>query len=163
MSSASFPKRMAPTTRKFAELSVGMSHLLNLRFTPEDMQRFAEMSGDYNPLHLDESFAVSQGFGGCVVYGGLIFARLSSVIGMHLPGRFAIWMGGRLDFRKPLLVEQESQLLVRISSMSQATQTIILDVELRSDVLKLAKGFAQVMVHEGAGGLSHISARQKDG
>jgi 3-hydroxybutyryl-CoA dehydratase len=150
MSSADVSDRPVPEERRLSKLSVGMSHSSRLCFTHDDLKQFAKLSGDYNPLHLDEHFAAAQGFENCVVYGGLIFAQLSCVIGMHLPGRFAIWMGGRLDFRKPLLVGQHAEMTVSIGSVSEATRTIMLDVELKTDNLKLAKGFAQVMVHEGA-------------
>ena len=51
-----------------------------------EQSSFAVLSGDFNPLHLDSDFAQARGLAGSVVYGGLIVAKVSQVIGMRLPG-----------------------------------------------------------------------------
>jgi acyl dehydratase len=89
-----------------------------------DQHAFAALSGDRNPLHLDASFALARGLSGSVVYGGLIVAKISQVIGMTLPGPAGIWAALKIDFREPLYVGEKARLAASVSHRSEATRTL---------------------------------------
>jgi 3-hydroxybutyryl-CoA dehydratase len=110
------------------------------------MKSFAGLSGDYNPLHTDAVFARSKGFEGPVVYGALIVAQVSRLIGMHLPGRGATWMGLKMDFKSPLMVGEEALLEGRISSISDAVRMLKLRLQVSANGKEIAKGSAEVVV-----------------
>lgn len=61
-----------------------------LQVTPEDVQKFSELSGDRAPLHTDHEFATMHGFAGTVVHGALLGAYVSQLVGMFLPGPFSV-------------------------------------------------------------------------
>lgn len=128
------------------QLSEGLRERFEFSVTAEQMQRFAELSGDYNPIHTDDAFAQSKGFAGRVVYGALLVAKLSQLIGMRLPGRDGVWASLSLDFRSPLYVDQVAEVEGVIASVSEATGLVDLRLAVRSGSKLLAKGKAEVAV-----------------
>lgn len=70
-------------------------------FSIKDMQRFAILSGDYNPIHIDSSFAKAKGFDAPLVYGLLLSSQMSRLIGQQLPDKNAILTSIQMDFLKP--------------------------------------------------------------
>ena len=125
--------------------SAGTAHV-DFTVTAQDMARFAELSGDYNPLHTDEAFARGKGFKGVVVYGGLLTAKVSQLIGMQLPGRDSVWAGLDLAFRKPLYVGQAARVEASVTEVSESTGMVMLAVTVRADGKTLAKGTAEVVL-----------------
>jgi acyl dehydratase len=112
----------------------------------EDMVAFGKLSGDYNPLHTDDGFAHQAGFSGCVVYGALLVAKLSNLIGMELPGRNALWTGVTMKFRKPLFIGQQAQLKATIQNLSKATRSMTLGIEIHCESTLIAQGSAEVLL-----------------
>ncbi len=128
------------------DLAEGMAATVDFVVTSAEMHAFAALSGDYNALHHDTSFARGRGFDGVVVYGGLIVAKISQLIGMKLPGCDAVWMGLSLRFRKPLYVGQLAQLEGTITRLSDATRVVGLRIEVRSGGQLLAEGDVEACV-----------------
>ncbi len=73
-------------------------------FTPADVDAFAALSGDYNPLHVDSTFAVRTRFRRPVVHGILLASFVSTLIGMRLPGAGALWTQQTFRWRSPEFV-----------------------------------------------------------
>ena len=67
-----------------------------------DIVRFAEVSGDRNPVHLDEDYAARSLFGQRVAHGFLTGSMISAMIGMELPGPGSIYLGQTLKFLAPV-------------------------------------------------------------
>jgi len=108
------------------------------------MEAFAALSGDYNPLHCDETFARRRGFGGCVVFGGLLIAKVSRLIGMELPGRDGLWSSLQMEFAASLLVGEPAQLKALVSHISEATRSVTLQLTVMSGSKAIARGKALV-------------------
>ena len=73
-------------------------------FTDEDVRRFVEITGDTNPLHVDDAFASRTKFGRRVLHGMLTASILSTMVGMLLPGTGAIYRSQTIRFLKPVYV-----------------------------------------------------------
>jgi 3-hydroxybutyryl-CoA dehydratase len=73
-------------------------------FSEDDVRRFIEITGDTNPLHVDESFAARTQFGRRVLHGMLTASILSTMVGMLLPGSGAIYRSQSIQFLKPVHV-----------------------------------------------------------
>jgi 3-hydroxybutyryl-CoA dehydratase len=127
-----------------ADLAEGARAAVDFTITTEDMQKFAALSGDYNPLHQDQDFARQKGFKGTVVYGALLIAKISCLIGMQLPGRDSVWVSTAMQFDQPLFVGEPAQAEGVVVAVSQSTGMIDLQVTLRSNNKVLAKGKAEV-------------------
>lgn len=128
------------------ELVPGMQTVVDFSITAQQMQQFAELSGDFNPLHVDDAFARGKGFEGAVVYGALMVAKVSQLIGMRLPGRDSVWASVTLDFRKPLYVGQAAQVEGVVAEVSESTGMVTLKLTVRAAGKLLAKGSAEVVV-----------------
>ena len=129
-----------------AELAEGLQTTVDFSVTPQQMLQFAEISGDFNPLHTDDAFARAKGFDGVVVYGALMIAKVSQLIGMRLPGRNSVWASVSLDFRKPLYVGQAAQVEGIVTAVSASTGMVELKLAVRADGKVLAKGTAEVVL-----------------
>jgi acyl dehydratase len=70
--------------------------------TDDDIQKFADASGDHNPLHLDDEFANSTRFGRRIAHGMLSASLISAVIANQLPGPGSIYLGQKLKFVAPV-------------------------------------------------------------
>lgn len=129
------------------ELTEGMTASVPFLILQEEMDRFAELSGDFNPLHVNDEFARGKGFKGTVVYGALIVAKVSQLVGMRLPGRDAVWASVSLDFIRPLYVNESAQVEGVVTEVWESTGMIKLKLIVRSAAGKvLSKGTAEVLL-----------------
>jgi 3-hydroxybutyryl-CoA dehydratase len=85
-----------------AEWQVGDSAQFTKTIGDEDIQRYAEITGDTNPVHLDETYARTTRFGRRVVHGMLTAGFISTVLGTKLPGPGTIYLGQSLRFLAPV-------------------------------------------------------------
>ena len=89
---------------KFAELKIGMTDYVTKTITAEDIDKFAEISLDKNPVHLDEEYASKTIFKKRIAHGILVSGLISAVLGTKLPGEGAIYMGQELKFMAPVFI-----------------------------------------------------------
>jgi len=82
--------------------NVGDSANFAKAITAEDVEAYAGLTGDTNPIHLDDAYAVTTRFGRRIAHGMLTAGLISTVIGTKLPGRGAIYAGQTLRFLKPV-------------------------------------------------------------
>lgn len=88
----------------FEELEVGMSAVYSRTITDTDLRNFSGVTGDTNPMHLNEEYAGATVFKGCVVHGMLSAGLLSTVIGTRLPGPGCVYVSQSLSFKAPVYV-----------------------------------------------------------
>jgi 3-hydroxybutyryl-CoA dehydratase len=87
---------------RFEELSVGQTAVISETITDSHITRFAELSGDKNPLHLDDAWAAKTRFGGRIAHGALTAGLVSRVLGMELPGTGAVYLSQNCRFLGPV-------------------------------------------------------------
>jgi len=100
-------------------LKVGDKARLSKSFTEEEVFRFAEISADKNPLHLDKDFGRASIFGQRIVHGMLVASLFSGLIGMELPGAGSIYLGQSLTFKAPVAIGEEVTASVEIIKIRQ--------------------------------------------
>ncbi|RYZ02335.1 MAG: (R)-hydratase [Myxococcales bacterium] len=135
-----------PEEHALADLAEGLKRSVTFVVTDEQMRAFAELSGDFNPLHVDAAFARKKGYDGCVVYGALLIAKVSQLIGMRLPGRDSVWASVSFDFKRPLYVGREAEVEGTLVNVHHATGMVELGLVIRSEGRVLAKGKAEVVL-----------------
>lgn len=86
------------------KLQVGQSATRSLMLTAEHVRKFAELTGDYNPLHFDEQFAAKTKFGRLVVQGGLTTGLLHALVATDLPGPGTVFLSQDWRFTAPVYV-----------------------------------------------------------
>lgn len=122
------------------------TELAEFRISDADMAAFRSLSGDTNPLHDDPAFARRRGFAGPVVYGGLIVAQVSRLLGTRLPGPGCVWRSLTLRFRAPLYVGETARLAATIIHANEDLGVV--DLKLRIDAAKrcIADGDAAALL-----------------
>ncbi len=110
-------ERPAARGHYFEDLEIGQSASVIRVASAADIQAFADISGDYNPVHFDDDFAAGTIFKACVAHGILSASYVSSVFGMHLPGPGCIYISQTLNFKAPVYVGAEVVTRVEIQEL----------------------------------------------
>jgi len=103
----------------FEDLSVGQSAEMTHVVTAAVIDAFAAVSGDTNPVHLDEAYASQTQFQGRIAHGMLSAAYISAVLGTRLPGPGAIYLNQSLRFRRPVRIGDEVTARVTVEALDE--------------------------------------------
>ncbi len=88
----------------FEELQVGLAAERTRLVSDELVIRYAELTDDFNPVHVDEAAAAKSRFGGRIAHGMLSGGLISAVLGMDLPGPGALWLSQQMKFTRPVMI-----------------------------------------------------------
>ena len=91
-------------SHRFEDLELGMSASVSRTVSEADILMFAGVSGDTNPVHLDQEFAASTMFGGRIAHGMLSAGLISAAFGTRLPGPGSIYLSQTLKFKAPVKI-----------------------------------------------------------
>lgn len=122
----------------------------DFRVSADDMSLFRRVSGDTNPVHDDAAFARRLGFEGPIVYGGLLVAQVSRLLGNHLPGPGCIWHSLSMNFRSALQVGESARLSARVTHDNRELGTLRLAITIEAGGRRIAEGTVQALRHAGA-------------
>jgi 3-hydroxybutyryl-CoA dehydratase len=128
------------------DLALGLSAEYRKTITETDVVLFAGISGDNNPMHIDEEYAAKTRFEGRIAHGMLSASLISTVIGTRLPGAGAIYMGQNLKFLKPVKIGDTVTALVTVLELFQEKQRVRLMTECWVRGEKVIDGDALVWV-----------------
>lgn len=113
----------------FADINVGFTRTLTHTITQKDVDDFAALTGDFNPVHVDPEFAKTTSFGKNVVHGMLTSSFISTMIGMLIPGPGALWTSQTLEFLNPSFVGDVITVHAKVIRKSEATRSLVLSIE----------------------------------
>lgn len=119
-----------PEERLFSSLVLSEEAELVHVITPSEIERFAVLSGDMNPLHTDPEYAAATSFERPVVHGFFLGALVSQFVGMILPGKYSLLLKEELVFKLPVYSGDEVRIKGVIIQKSQATHLIVLECTL---------------------------------
>ncbi|WP_031530767.1 MaoC family dehydratase [Dyadobacter crusticola] len=88
------------------------------KITQEEVQRFAELTGDNNPIHLDAEYAATTPFKRPIIHGMLGATVFTKVLGTQFPGFGSIYVKQTLEFLRPMFVETDYKAVFRIQSIN---------------------------------------------
>jgi 3-hydroxybutyryl-CoA dehydratase len=130
----------------FEELEVGERAQSTYVVTARMIEAFAEVSGDDNPLHLDEIYAQGTAFGQRIAHGMLLGGFISAVIGAKLPGYGSIYISQSLRFKRPVKIGDEVVVEVAITGLDDAKARASLSTVCRVAGKAVVEGEALVLV-----------------
>lgn len=110
------------------DLHVGLEVVCSWRAEVSSIDDFARLSGDRNPLHMDDAYARDQGYNGRVIHGFLLGARISGLIGMALPGRRCLLLEENLAFPAPVYIGDEVDFQVVVEEVHHELAVVILKI-----------------------------------
>ena len=131
----------------FDEIEIGLNHNFEIIITKKLIEDFAKISGDFNPLHMDEQYAKKTKFGKRVCHGMLLASFFSKLVGMYLPGKNALYFSQNLNFIGPCFIGDIVIVKGKVMNKSEATKMIKIETTIKNNTGKLlVEGIAQVLV-----------------
>ncbi len=133
---------------RLSQLHVGYSDSVTRTITASDVETFAGLSGDQNPLHMDDEFAARTEFSQRVVHGFLHASLLSTLVGMKIPGREALYLSQTIEFTAPVFIGDTVTAKGTITKIDKVTRTITMDTVIttqKGDVVLRGVATAKVL------------------
>lgn len=132
---------------KFDSLKIGDTASYTKTLTDSDVVTFAYLSGDHNPVHIDDEAAKESIFKQRIVHGALVASLFSTVIGMDLPGKGTIYLQQSSSFRKPVFLGDTITATVTITQKDETKQRVELSTVATNQRGEIViNGFALVKV-----------------
>jgi 3-hydroxybutyryl-CoA dehydratase len=130
----------------FEDLEIGLESSFAKTISEADIIAFAEVSGDRNPVHLDEEYAAQTKFKTRIAHGMLTAGLLSAVCGMQLPGPGAIYVSQTLNFRGPVKIGDRVVAAVKVAELVPEKRRVRLDCTCTVEGNLVLEGEAILMV-----------------
>lgn len=127
------------------DLEIGMQRHIIKEVTDRDIELFAEVSTDRNPVHLDDAYAQDTIFEGRIAHGMLTAGLISAVIGEQLPGHGTIYMGQNLKFLAPVRPGDVVRAEVTVMDIDYSKRRVTLKTECLVEGKPVLKGEATVL------------------
>ena len=128
------------------DLAVGQEAERTVTVRAADIEAFAAVSGDTNPVHLDEAYALTTPFKGRIAHGMLLGAYISAVLGTELPGPGAIYSAQTLTFKRAVRIGDEVVIRVRVEAVDEKAGTAVLSTNCWVGRKSMLTGEATVLV-----------------
>jgi len=133
----------------FDEIPIGHAKNFSVKIDEEMLDSFANISGDFNPLHMDEQYAKTTQFKGRVCHGMLLASFLSRLIGMYIPGKFSLYFSQSLNFRAPCFIGDEVTITGTVTEKHNSTKMLTLKTVISNQNENcLVDGIAKVIVRD---------------
>ena len=134
---------------KFDEILEGDKAEIRHTVTQQDLDKFVDLTGDDNKLHVDKEYAAKTSFKNPVVHGMLGASFISTIIGTKLPGDGALWFSQSLEFLQPVRVGDELTIKAEVLKKVEKLQTLEIKTEIfNQDKQKVTTGLAKVKILE---------------
>ena len=127
------------------DIEIGMTRHLQKTITDRDIELFAEVSTDRNPVHLDEAYALDTIFEGRIAHGMLTAGLISAVIGEQLPGHGTVYLGQSLKFMAPVRPGDTVRADVTVTAIDLGRRRVTLETRCLVGDTVVLKGEATVL------------------
>lgn len=127
------------------DIEIGMKRHLRKQVTDRDIELFAEVSTDRNPVHLDDDYANDTIFEGRIAHGMLTAGLISAVIGEQLPGHGTVYLGQTLRFMAPVRPGDMVLAEVEVTEIDHAKRKVTMQTRCEVDGKNVLKGEAVVL------------------
>jgi len=127
------------------DLEIGMTRSVSKTVGDREIEMFAELSTDHNPVHLDEEYAQETMFSGRIAHGMLTAGLISAVIGEQLPGHGSIYLGQSLKFMAPVRPGDRVVANVTVKEIDHSKRRVTLDCNAMVGDTVVLKGEALVL------------------
>tara|TARA_B100001250_G_scaffold411059_1_gene438825 strand:- start:3863 stop:5047 length:1185 start_codon:yes stop_codon:yes gene_type:complete len=134
---------------RYSDIEIGMIKEINHLITQEDVNKFADLTGDDNKLHLDEKFASKTSFKKPVAHGMLSASFISTIIGTEIPGDGALWFSQTIDFLIPVRVGDLITVKAKVLKKDDRNNTIEMSTDIyNQNKEQVLRGTAKVKIIE---------------
>jgi 3-hydroxybutyryl-CoA dehydratase len=126
-------------------VSVGQSAERIFHVTEAVVEDFADLSGDRNPVHLDESYASKTRFGGRVAHGMILGGYISAILAHDLPGAGCVYLEQSLSFKRPVRIGEIVRVRLTVTSSNQQNKVVTLQAQCFVEERLVAEGVSIVL------------------
>ena len=112
---------------------LGQKASIKRSFSEQDVNDFARISGDFNPIHVDPEFAKTTIFGQRIVHGVLVSSLFSSLLAEEVPGKGSIYLGQTYKFQKPVFLDQTVTATVEVINIREDKPIVTLNTVCTND------------------------------
>lgn len=134
---------------KYEDIKIGQREVLSHTVTQTDIDKFVDLTGDDNKLHVDKDFAAKTSFKKPVVHGMLGASFISTLIGTKLPGDGALWFSQTLDFLLPVRVNDNIKVTAEVTKKIDNEHIVELKIEIVNQNKQIVtRGISKVKVIE---------------
>ncbi len=124
----------------FSDIKIGLNESFKIKLTSDKMDKFLQITGDNNPMHINSKFAISKGMKDRVVYGMLSSSFYSTLVGVYLPGKFALLHSIDLQFVKPVFVEDTLIIYGEVTGINEMFKQIEVKAHiLNQNMIKISR------------------------
>ncbi len=131
------------------DIEIGMMRSLRKVVTDRDIELFAEVSTDHNPVHMDDDYARDTIFAGRIAHGMMTAGLVSAVIGEQLPGHGTVYLGQSLKFLAPVRPGDMVTAEVEVTAIDYSKRRVTMETRCLVDGKKVLVGEATVLAPSG--------------
>ena len=128
------------------DLTIGMESSYQKTITETDIDAFAALTGDTNPVHLDSEYAATTPFKARIAHGMLSAGLISTVLGTQLPGPGCIYLEQQIKFKAPVFIGDTLVATVTVADINQRRGRVSLKTQCFVNTKLVADGTASMMV-----------------
>ncbi|EFN8265559.1 TPA: MaoC family dehydratase [Escherichia coli] len=132
----------------FDEIIIGMSASYSQTITDADIKSFAGISGDHNPVHVNEEYAANSRFKKRIAHGMISSSFFSALFGTKLPGYGCVYTSQTLNFRYPVYVGDTVTAIVTVKSKDDKRRRVLFDTVCKVGTRKVITGEAEIYIPE---------------
>ena len=134
---------------KLDNLQIGQKVEFTEVISESMVEEFAKLSGDYNPHHIDESYAKKTKFKKRICHGMLLASFFSKLTGMYLPGKGSLYLSQSLNFIAPAFIDDEVTVEGEIVKISHSTGIVTVKTKItKENTIQLITGSAKIIMLE---------------
>ena len=131
-----------------SDIKEGETYQFTKKITGNDVLEFANLTGDFNPLHVDKEFGEKSQFKRNIVHGMLVGSMFSTLIGMYCPGMKSLYLSQTLNFKIPIFYDDTVTVKGTVTAKNDAIHLITLKTEIIKEGKICIKGEAKIKILE---------------
>lgn len=136
--------------KSIQELRVGDAVFMTKKIVDEDIRLFAKVSGDENPIHLDEAYAATTRFKHRIAHGHYVASMFSTLLGTQLPGQGSIYLSQSIKYMAPVYMNDDIKAEVKVVEINEERNRVTLETTAyNQDGTVVVKGVAEIMPPKG--------------
>ena len=112
------------------KLQIGDTYKTIVSYTQKQVEEFARLSGDHNPIHLDKDYAATTVFKRPIIHGSFSMSIFSKIMGMEFPGQGSVYIDHTISFLRPMYVETAYRVEIEILELDAKRHT----AKMRTDI-----------------------------